>query len=75
MSSTALVTAIGVESADYRRLLSMDAIDTETYEGWRGFLASLRERGVSGVARVTNDAHEGPRRAIQEDFPGLDWLH
>lgn len=71
--STALVTAIGAGSDGYRKLLGLDAIDTETYEGWRGFLVSLRKRGVSGVLCVTSDAHEGLRRAIQEVFPGSAW--
>lgn len=73
VGSTALVTAIGAGSDGYRRLLGMDAVDTETHEGWRGFLASLRGRGVSGVLCVTSDAHEGLRRAIQEVFPGSAW--
>lgn len=73
VQSTALVTAIGAGSDGYRKLLGLDAIDTETYEGWRGFLVSLRERGVSGVLCVTSDAHEGLRRAIQEVFPGSAW--
>lgn len=71
--STALVTAIGAGSDGYRRLLGMDAIDTETYDGWRGLPLSLRERGVSGVICVTSDAREGLRRAIQEAFPGSAW--
>lgn len=71
--STALVTAIGAGSDGYRRLLGMDAIDTETHEGWKGFLLSPRERGVAGVLCVTSDAHEGLRRAIQEIFPGASW--
>lgn len=73
VQSTALVTAIGAGSDGYRRLLGMDAIDTETHEGWKGFLLSLRERGVAGVLCVTSDAHEGLRRAIQEIFPGASW--
>lgn len=73
VQSAALVTAIGAGSDGYRRLLGMDAVDTETYDGWRGFLLSLRERGVSGVICVTSDAHEGLRRAIQEVFPGSAW--
>ena len=73
VSSTALVTAIGAGTDGYRRLLGMDAIDTETYDGWRGFPMGLRERGVSGVMCVTSDAHEGLRRAIQEVFPGSAW--
>lgn len=54
MQSTALVTAI----------------DTETYDGWKSILLSLRARRIDGVICVTSDAHEGLKRAIQEVFPG-----
>ena len=73
VSSCALVTAIGAGADGYRRLLGMDAIDTETYGGWLAFLRGLRERGVAGVRCVTSDAHEGLRRAISEAFPGAAW--
>ena len=70
VSSCALVTAIGAGGDGYRRLLGLDAVDTESYAGWLAFLRSLRERGVDGVLCVTSDAHEGLRRAIEEVFPG-----
>lgn len=73
VQSTALVTAIGVGSGGYRRLLGLDAIDTESYDGWKSFLLSLRARGVDGAICVTSDAHEGLKRAIQEVFPGAAW--
>lgn len=73
VASCALVTAIGVGSDGYRRLLGIDAIDTETYAGWAHFLRSIRGRGVEGVLCVTSDAHEGLRRAIEEVFPGSAW--
>lgn len=73
VSSCALVTAIGAGADGYRRLLGLDAIDTESYAGWLTFLRSLRERGVEGVLCVTSDAHEGLRRAIEEVFPGAAW--
>ena len=73
VSSCALVTAIGAGSDGYRRLLGLDAIDTESHAGWLAFLRSLRERGVGGVLCVTSDAHEGLRRAIEEVFPGAAW--
>ena len=73
VQSTALVTAIGAGSDGYRRLLGLDAIDTESYDGWKSFLLSLRARGVSGAICVTGDAHEGLKRAIQEVFPGAVW--
>ena len=71
--STALVTAIGAGSGGYRRLLGLDAIDTESYDGWKPFLLSPRARGVDGAICVTSDAHEGLKRAIQEVFPGAAW--
>lgn len=73
VSSCALVTAIGAGSDGYRRLLGLDAIDTESHGGWLSFLRSLRERGCEGVVCVTSDAHEGLRRAIEEVFPGAAW--
>ena len=73
VQSTALVTAIGAGSDGYRRLLGLDAIDTESYDGWKSFLLSLRARGVSGAICVTGDAHEGLKRAIREVFPGAAW--
>ena len=73
VQSTALVTAIGAGSDGYRRLLGLDAIDTESYDGWKSFLLSLRARGVSGAICVTGDAHEGLKRASQEVFPGATW--
>jgi putative transposase len=73
VSSTALVSAIGVDAKGYRHILGLDAIDSETYEGWAEFLKSLRSRGVAGVACVTSDAHEGLKRAISEAFPGAAW--
>lgn len=70
VQSIALVTAIGVGSGGCRRLLGLDAIDTESYDGWKSFLLSLRARGVDGVTCVTSDAHEGLKRAIQGGLPG-----
>ena len=70
---TAVVTAIGAGADGYRRLLGLDAIDTESYAGWLGFLRSLRERGVRGVLCVTSDARDGLWRAIEEVFPGSAW--
>lgn len=66
VSSCALVAAIGAASDGCRRLLGLDAVDTESYAGRLAFLRSLRERSVGGVLCVTSDAHEGLRRTIGE---------
>ena len=73
VQSAAPVTAIGAGSGGHRRLLGLDAIDTESHDGWKSFLLSLRARGVDGVICVTSDAHEGLKRAIREVFPGAAW--
>ena len=71
--STAPVAAIGAGSGGYRRLLGLDAIDTESHGGWKSFLLSLRARGVDGVICVASDAREGLERAIRGVFPGAAW--
>ena len=50
-----------------------ECIDTESYLSWRGFLLSLRPRGLSGVRLVVSDAHEGLVRAVRESLPGAAW--
>ena len=56
LQSTAPVTAIGAGSGGYRRLLGLDAIDTESYDGRKSLLPPLRARGVDGVTCVTSDS-------------------
>ena len=75
--SQAVVTAIGLDDTGHKRFLGVDCVDTESYDGWRGFLSDLRSRGVAagedGVQLVVSDAHEGLRRAIAESFQGAAW--
>lgn len=70
VQSNALVTAIGVGSGGYRRLLRLDAIDAKPYDGRKSLPLSLHARGVDGVIRVTGDTHEGLDRAIRGVFLG-----
>lgn len=71
------MTAIGLDDTGHKRFLGVDCVDTESYDGWRGFLSDLRSRGVAagedGVQLVVSDAHEGLRRAIAESFQGAAW--
>lgn len=73
VASTAVVTAIGGDEHGWWHVLGVSAVDTESYDSWRRFLEAVRGRGVSGVALVTSDAHEGLRRAIREVFQGAAW--
>ncbi|MBM6953897.1 transposase [Enorma phocaeensis] len=71
--SNNIVTAVACSGSARRRVVGVECIDTESYLSWRGFLLSLRERGLSGVRLVTSDAHEGLVRAVREALPGAAW--
>lgn len=71
--SVALVTAVACSGSARRRVVGIECIDTESYLSWRGFLLSLRSRGLSGVRLVVSDAHEGLVRAVRESLPGAAW--
>ena len=73
VASTAVVTAIGCDEEGWRHVLGLGVVDTESYDSWLAFLRRMRARGVTGVALVTSDAHEGLRRAIGEVFQGAAW--
>ncbi len=64
---------MGAGADGYRRLPGSGAIDAEPHAGRPAFSRSLGERGADGVACVASDAHEGPRRAVEEALPGAAW--
>lgn len=70
VASTAVVTAIGCDAGGWRRVLGVDAVDTESYDSWLAFLRKIRDRGVSGVELVVSDAHAGLVAAAAEVFQG-----
>ena len=72
-ASVAVVTAIGCDEDGRKRFLGLDVVDVESYEDWRRFLLSLRERGLDGVRLVVSDAHSGIVRAVGEVFLGSGW--
>ena len=71
--NVAVVQAIGVNAEGFREILGVDVITTEDGAGWLAFLRSLVSRGLSGVALVVSDAHEGLRNAIAATLPGAAW--
>ncbi len=71
--NVAVVTAIGCDETGHKRFLGLDVVDCESYEDWRRFLMSLRERGLDGVRLVLSDAHAGIIRAVSEVFLGSSW--
>jgi transposase-like protein len=71
--SMALVVAYGVSETGEREVLGSEVCRSEDYAFWKGFLSGLVSRGLSGVALVVSDAHQGLKRAIDEVFLGASW--
>ncbi len=68
-----VVIATGANADGHREVLGMDVITTEDGAGGLAFLRSLVARGLSGVALVTSDAHEGLKGAIEAVLRGASW--
>lgn len=72
-ATAAVVAAIAVGEDGVRRVVGPACVDAESYASRKGLLRGLRERGLSGVQRVTSDARGGIARAVRELFPGAAW--
>jgi putative transposase len=68
----ALVIAYGVHESGRREVIGLDVGEAETEAFWRGFLRTLRARGLDGVQLVISDAHTGLKTAIGKVF-GCRW--
>jgi putative transposase len=71
--SVATVIATGINADGHREILGVDVFTTEDGAGWTAFLRGLVARGLSGVALVVSDAHEGRKHAIAAVLPGATW--
>ncbi len=71
--NVAVVVATGVNADGHREILGLDLITTEDGAGWTAFLRGLVARGLSGVALVISDAHQGLIDAIASTLPGAAW--
>jgi putative transposase len=65
--------ATGVNVDGYREILGLQVSSTEDGAGWLAFVRDLAARGLSGVALVTSDAHNGLVAAIGATLPGASW--
>ena len=68
--SMAVVIATGITATGEREVLGLDVGDSEDEVFWRGFLKSLRQRGLSGVRLVISDQHAGLVAALRRSFQG-----
>ena len=71
--NVAVVVATGVNADGHREILGLDLVTTEDGAGWTAFLRGLVARGLSGVALVISDAHQGLIDAIASVLPGAAW--
>jgi transposase-like protein len=70
VTSMAVVVATGITATGEREVLGLDVGDSEDEVFWRGFLKSLRQRGLSGVRLVISDQHAGLVAALRRSFQG-----
>lgn len=68
--SMAVVVATGITADGSREVLGLDVGDSEDEVFWRGFLRSLKTRGLSGVRLVISDQHAGLVAALKRSFQG-----
>jgi putative transposase len=66
--SMAVIVATGITAHGEREILGCDIGDSEDETFWRGFLRSLRSRGLSGVKLVISDQHAGLVAALTKSF-------
>lgn len=70
VTSKAVVVATAVAADVRREILGVDVGDSEDEVFWRGFLTSLKARGLKGVRLVISDQHAGLTAAIRRCFQG-----
>ena len=68
--SMAVVVATGITADGSREVLGLDVGDSEDEVFWRGFLRSLKARGLGGVRLVISDQHSGLVAALKRSFQG-----
>ena len=73
--SMAVVVATGVTATGTREILGLDVGDSEDEVFWKGFMTTLKQRGLAGVRLVISDQHSGlvahPHARSIESMPGF----
>jgi putative transposase len=71
VTSMAVIVATGITAAGEREILGVDVGDSEDEVFWKGFMTSLKQRGLSGVKLVISDQHSGLVAALSKAFQGV----
>ena len=70
--SKALMVAYSVHETGRREVLGIAVSQTESEEGWAGFLRDLKARGLNGVRVCVSDDHAGLKAAVKRVL-GCPW--
>jgi dihydrofolate reductase len=73
--SMAVVVATGIAADGSREVLGLDVGDSEDETFWRGFLTTLKQRGLTGVRLVISDQHPGLVKALKRSFQGAAFMY
>lgn len=68
-----VLVSIGVGLDGHRVILGVAEGAKEDRAGWAGFLAHLKERGLTGVELIVSDACLGLTEALAEYYPDARW--
>ncbi|MCB5265908.1 MAG: IS256 family transposase [Candidatus Cloacimonetes bacterium] len=68
--STAVLIAIALKEDGHRDVLGMQLGNSESHQNWKGFLQSLKARGLERSELWISDEHDGLIKALHECFPG-----
>jgi transposase-like protein len=68
-----VLVAVGVAEDGYRQILGVAEGAKEDYEGWRGFIKGLKDRGLKAVRLIISDACAGLAQAAAEHYPHARW--
>lgn len=71
--SKAMMVAVATRYDGHREIIGFDIYKNESNETWKGFLKSLKTRGMKDVKMFISDAHEGILNAICEHYPESPW--
>jgi len=71
--SQGAVIISGIDSSGYREILTVEMIDTETFESYDRIFKSLKMRGLSGLKLVISDDNRGLVKAVRKNFLGVLW--
>ena len=66
-----VLVAVGVNAQGFREVLGVAEGTMEEPASWRGFLRSLKQRGLTGVELFVGDGRAGLAESVAALFPGV----